>query len=494
MIKAPTAVRVSTLCLCGARVEPVEIELQHTGGLMQRIVMTGLPGGALRESRDRIRGCLEQLGLPVPRRSVLANFAPADLPKEGNGFDLPLAVGILALAGVVPESAFADRIVIGELALDGRLRPVRGALALALEAGRRGFGRLMLPHSNGAQASLVKGLQLEPVPDLATALAVLAGAPPPPPPQVLAGGRVLPDLADVLGQASARRALEVAAVGDHNLLLTGPPGTGKTMLAQRLPGLLPALPEQDVLEVSALHGLALGGAAAIVDRPPFRAPHHTVSRAGLVGGGTPLSPGEVSLAHRGVLFLDEVAEFPRMLLEALRQPLEDRKVIIARAGRSAEFPAAFRLVAAMNPCPCGYRGHPNRGCVCPASAVERYRLRLSGPLIDRFDLQVSVPPQPASALLSGGRGEPTTIVAARVARARTLSCDCPAQQLTASVRRRIERAAEAFALSGRALRRVTAVASSVARLDGRVEFNVEDVDEAVSLRRGLAEWHEPVQA
>ncbi len=490
MSKPPATCRVTTLCLHGARAVPVEIELQFTGGLMQRIILTGLPGGALREARDRIRGCLESCGYQLPRRSVLANFAPADLHKEGNGFDLPLAVGILALGGHVPEQALAGRAILGEVALDGRLRPVRGALLGALEARRRGLSRLMLPAANGAEAGLVAGLAIEAVDSLPQALAVLAGAPPPAPGAPAIATFQPLDLADVRGQASARRALEIAAAGRHNLLFAGPPGTGKTMLAQRLPGLLPPLDERTALTVTALHGLTALGPATVLRHPPFRAPHHTVTRAGLIGGGVPLQPGEVSLAHAGVLFLDELPEWSRLLLETLRQPLEERCVRLARAGHTSVFPARFQLVAAMNPCPCGFLGHPRKGCRCTPHQIAAYRQRISGPLLDRFDLFVEVPVPPARDVLDARPAEGSRAVAARVAAARAVPP--PAAELPPgpAARARLEQAISRYGLSVRALRRAVAVARTIAALEGRGEADVTDVEEALSLRRGLVTFRD----
>ncbi len=484
-------VRVATLCLAGAQAETVEIELQFTGGLMQRIILTGLPGGAVRESRDRIRGCLEQLGLPVPRRSVLVNFAPADLPKQGNGFDLPLALGLLALSEVVPAEALCRRMVVGEIALDGRLRPVRGALTLALHAKRCGAERIMLPRFNGSEAVLVDGLEVEAVSTLSEAIDVLNGARPAAPQLGQEGRRPQLDLSDIRGQEAARRALEIAAVAGHNLLLCGSPGCGKTMLASRLPSLLPALDAQGVLEVSALHGLAAGGASTIIRQPPFRAPHHTVSRAGLIGGGQPLVPGEISLAHGGVLFLDELPEYSRNLLESLRQPLEEGRVRLSRAGRVANFPARVQLVGAMNPCPCGYLGHRRRPCRCTPLSVARYRQRLSGPLLDRFDLALDLDPPDADQLLGGRPGEGSAAVARRVSAARPVWRQARGNAPPEAVRRRLAQAVDLLSLSGRAVNRCLSVATSIAALDHRDVLTLNDLDEALALRLALLNFHEP---
>jgi magnesium chelatase family protein len=392
---------------------------------------------------------------------------------------------------VIPPAALAQRVVVGEIALDGRLRPIRGALTMALHGKTLGNERLMLPRGNGSEAALVDGLQVEAVSSLNEAIEVLKGADSRPPQSSEVAPQAMLDLCDIRGQEAARRALEIAATSGHNLLLCGSPGCGKTMLASRLPSLLPDLDSQGVLEVSALHGLAAGGAATVLRRPPFRAPHHTVSRAGLIGGGRPLVPGEISLAHGGVLFLDELPEYSRGLLESLRQPIEEGQVQLSRAGRLARFPAKVQLVGAMNPCPCGYLGHRRRACRCTPLTVARYRQRLSGPLLDRFDLALDLDPPDASQLLDQRPGEDSATVAERVATAREVLAQHPRSPPTDTVRRRLAQAVDMLSLSGRAMHRCLAVAASIAALDGREVITTDDLDEALSLRLALLNFHEP---
>ncbi|MBI5255188.1 MAG: YifB family Mg chelatase-like AAA ATPase [Burkholderiales bacterium] len=500
---------INSRALDGLAAPAVQVEVHLANGLPS-FTLVGLADTEVKEARERVRAALTTSGFSFPHnKRVTVNLAPADLPKESGRFDLPIALGILAADGQLDADRLARHEFAGELSLAGELRPVRGALALALGLQRAGQERaLVLPLASAAEAArattvVVHGARH--LLDVVRAMQPGDTAEPlprslPPPPEPGAGG---PDLAEVRGQAAAKRALEVAAAGGHSLLMVGPPGTGKSMLAQRLPALLPPMDEAEALASAALQGLAPGGFdPARWGRRPVRAPHHSASAVALVGGGTPPRPGEISLAHGGVLFLDELPEFPRAALEALREPLESAHITISRAARQASFPAAFQLVAAMNPCPCGYLGAPaasGRSCRCTAEQVARYQGKLSGPLLDRIDLQVEVSAVPAAEMLAQPQGEPSGVVAARVAAARgrqvarqgcanaalgaaQLDALCPLDEAAA---RFLQQAAQRLGWSGRALHRVLKVARTVADLDGAHTLGVPHVAEALQFRRAL---------
>jgi magnesium chelatase family protein len=491
-------------------IDAMIITIEVNVGQGSKFFLVGLPDNAVKESHERILAALSNVGKKFPKRRVVINMAPADIRKEGSAYDLPIALGLLAASGQLSNTHLHEYLIMGELSLDGSIKPIKGALPIALTAKENGFKGVIVPEENAAEAAIVEGIEVYGVKDILQVCAFLDDDQSLRPLKIDREALFMEkfnqfeyDFADVKGQENIKRALEIAAAGGHNVIMIGPPGSGKTMLAKRISSILPPMTFEEAIETTKIHSVAglLGGEKALQTLRPFRSPHHTISDAGLVGGGTYPQPGEISLAQNGVLFLDELPEFKRTVLEVMRQPMEDRKVSISRARITVEYPASFMLVAAMNPCPCGYYNHPTRACTCAPGAVKRYLNRISGPLFDRIDLHVEVVPVPFKDLSGALPGERSEAIRKRVIRARKiqeerfknhqkvhnnaqmshndLSRFC---QLDESSKQLLKTAMERLSLSARAYDRIIKVSRTIADLEESENIKAEHLAEAIQYR------------